>query len=64
MIQLLGNSLGQEASTLYAGGACACVAEQNTSASKQAPIENENAFLHPFVQGIPSPPMHAAGIPS
>src|SRR6266550_2429315 len=34
MIQLLGNGFGQEASTLYSGGACALAIEQITSASK------------------------------
>jgi hypothetical protein len=48
MIQLLGNCFGQEASTLYAGGACAPATAQTLSASKQTRIAIENAFVHPL----------------
>jgi hypothetical protein len=58
MIQLLGNCFGQEASTLYAGGACAVAEKQKPSASKQAPAENETAFVHPLTLDMTNPPSH------
>jgi hypothetical protein len=52
MIQLLGNCFGQEASTLYAGGACAPAAVHAPSVSKQLPIENKTPFVHPVKLGM------------
>jgi hypothetical protein len=43
---LLGNCFGQDASTLYTGGAWAHAAAQTPSASKQAPMENEINLTH------------------
>src|SRR5580704_6549418 len=56
MIQLLGNCFGQEASTLYVGGACPCAAGHTPSASIPIPLENKSVFIHLLVLAMTRPP--------
>jgi len=53
MIQLLGNCFGQDASILYAGGACARAVPQMPDASKQALMKIETIFKHRLTLDIP-----------
>jgi hypothetical protein len=63
MIQLLGICFGQEASTLYVGGACALAIAQTPRTSKQMPIDNETVFVHPLKLAMTSPPIRKPEFP-
>jgi hypothetical protein len=58
MIQLFGNCFGQEASTLYVGGACALPIAQTPSARKQTPLETKAIFVSLWKLAMTGPPDH------